>query len=159
MNFALLTLVLALIWAVITSSFTLLNLLLGAGIAIVALWFVRSQVSRPMLFTRLRRIVALILLFFYELALSAVRVAILVLTPNLRASLKPGIVAFPLTATSDYEITLLANLITLTPGTLSVDVSEDRKFIYVHAISVPDREELIRGIATGFEARIIEVFE
>lgn len=159
MNFALLTLVLALVWAVITGSFNPLNLLLGAGIGVAALWFVRERVDSPILFKKGRRIVALALLFFYELALSAFKVAVLVLTPDLRAKLKPGIIAFPLTVKSDAEITLLANLITLTPGTLSVDVSEDRRFIYVHALSVSNKQELIKGIAEGFEAKIIEVFK
>src|SRR5690606_38861513 len=112
----------------------------------------------PRLLRRLRRIGALAALFVYELFLSAVRVGVLVARPNLRAHLKPAIIAFPLTVTSDREITLLANLITLTPGTLSIDVSEDRKVLYVHAISVEDREALIRDIASGFEARVMEVF-
>lgn len=158
MNFALIAIVLALMWAAITGSFTLLNLLLGGAVSIIALWMVRKQIAGPFLLTRARRIVALALLFFYELALSAIRVAWLVISPNMRAQLQPGIVAFPLTVKSDAEITLLANLITLTPGTLSLDVSEDRKFIFVHAISVPDKADLIKGIATGFEAKIIEVF-
>jgi len=159
MNFALVVIVLALVWVTITGNFNELNLLLGAAIGASALWFVREQIARPDLLRRIRRVLALVLLFFYELALSAVRVAILVLSPDLKSKLKPGIIAFPLTAKTDHEITLLANLITLTPGTLSVDVSEDRKFIYVHAISVPDKEALIKDIATGFEAKIIEVYK
>ena len=47
--------------------------------------------------------------------------------------LKPGIFAYPLKVDRDFEITLLANLITLTPGTLSVDVSADRRTLFVHA--------------------------
>lgn len=159
MNFALISIVLALIWASITASFTLLNLLLGWAIGLIALWFVREKIADPILFKKMRRIVGLTLLFFYELALSAFRVAILVLTPNLKAHLRPGIVAFPLTAKSDAEITLLANLITLTPGTLSVDVSDDRRFIYVHVLSVTNKAELIHSIADGFERKIIEVFQ
>lgn len=159
MNFALLTLVLALVWASITGNFNVLNLLLGGGIGVAALWFVRERVDSPVLFKKFRRIVALAALFFYELALSAFRVAVLVVTPNLKAKLQPGIIAFPLKVKSDAEITLLANLITLTPGTLSVDVSDDRRFIYVHALSVPNKKELIESIADGFEAKIIEVFK
>ena len=159
MSFLLNALVLAIIWAAITSSFTLHNLLLGGLIGFAALWFIRERITGPALLTRIRRIIALALLFFYELLLSAVRVAWLVIQPNLRAQLQPGIIAFPLTAKTDREITLLANLITLTPGTLSVDVSEDRKYIYVHALSVPNKRELIKSIAEGFEAKIIEVFK
>ena len=58
----------------------------------------------------------------------------------------------------DAEITLLANLITLTPGTLSVDVSDDRKYLYVHSIDCSDVEALIDDIRNGFERKILEVF-
>ena len=71
---------------------------------------------------------------------------------------KPGIFAFPLTVDRDFEITLLANLITLTPGTLSVDVSEDRKTLYVHALDCSDPEAVKRSITEGFERRIMEAF-
>lgn len=159
MTFALAALLLALLWAAITDGFTLPNLMLGGAIAALALWIVRSRIASPLLFRKMRRFVSLAGLFFYELWLSGVRVALLVMRPDMHAHLSPGIIAFPITAKSDGEIALLANLITLTPGTLSVDVSEDRKFIYVHALDVPDKQALIREISSGFESKIIEVFE
>jgi len=159
MNFAALTLVLAFVWASVTGNFSLLNLLLGAAISVVALWIIREHVTTPNYFKKIGRVISLTLLFLYELALSSLRVALLVITPDLKSKLKPGIIAFPLTVKSDVEITLLANLITLTPGTLSIDVSDDRKSLYVHAISVPSKPGLIKDIASGFEARILEVFK
>ena len=159
MNRAALAIVLALTWASITGNFSLPNLLLGAGVSVLALWLVRTEVSTPYYLRKFKLAVSLAGLFLYELALSALRVSILVLSPNLKSKLKPGIIAFPLKAQSDVEITLLANLITLTPGTLSVDVSDDKTKLYVHAISVPDKQALIDDIAKGFEAKIIEVFE
>jgi len=98
---------------------------------------------------------ALILLFVKELLLSALRVAWLAVQP--RITIRPAIVAYPLTVTTDAQITLLANMITLTPGTLSVDVSDDRKWLYVHAIDIESREALIGSIAAGFETRILRV--
>jgi multicomponent Na+:H+ antiporter subunit E len=159
MSFALLTFVIAIGWAVATGNFTVLNLLFGAVIGAVALLLIRDRVSRPRMLRRFRRILSLALLFVYELLASALRVAVLVLRPNVRRHLKPAIVAFPLRLTRDAEITLLANLITLTPGTLSVDVSSDRSVLFVHAIDLADREALIRDIANGFEQKIIEAFE
>jgi multicomponent Na+:H+ antiporter subunit E len=97
---------------------------------------------------------ALALLFVRDLILSAPRVAAVVIRPRL--DLRPALVAFPLTVTSDVEITLLANLITLTPGTLSVDVSPDRRHLLIHAIDVRDREGLIRSIREGLEAKVME---
>jgi len=158
MNLLLLTVLLAVIWAAITGSFSGLNLLLGGAIAILALYLLRDFVTKPRALRQLRRIASLALLFIYELVVSAIRVAIVVLTPNLRDALRPAIVAVPLTVKSDAEITLLANLITLTPGTLSIDVSEDRSVLYVHVLTLASREALIADIATGFEAKVKAVF-
>ena len=154
MSLVLLTIVLALGWAAVTGSFTLPNLLLGALVSVACLFVVRQYVSRPHVLPRALRIVSLGWLFIAELVLSALRVARLVLRPDLNAHIRPAIIAFPLSVTRDAEITLLANLITLTPGTLSVDVSEDRRFLYIHAIHVTDREAFIREIAGGFEAKV-----
>lgn len=98
----------------------------------------------------------LLLLFIRELFMSALEVAWLAVRPRL--SLRPAIIAYPLTVPSDVEITLLANLITLTPGTLSVDVSDDRKWLFVHCIDTPDPESIINDIAGGFETKVLEVF-
>jgi multicomponent Na+:H+ antiporter subunit E len=158
MSLVLLTIVLALGWATATGSFTLPNLMLGALVSAACLFVVRSYVSRPNLLPRALRIVALGWLFISELVASALRVARLVLRPDLNAHIRPAIVAFPLSLSRDAEITLLANLITLTPGTLSVDVSEDRRFLYIHAIHVTDRAAFIKEIASGFEAKVAGVF-
>jgi multicomponent Na+:H+ antiporter subunit E len=158
MSFALLTGILAIGWAAATGAFTLPNLLLGAAIAALALLLIRGHVSRPGGLRRLGRLLSLAGLFLAELVVSALRVAILVARPDMRAHLRPAIVAFPLTVTRDAEIALLANMITLTPGTLSVDVSQDSKALYVHAITLKDREALIRDIAEGFERKILEAF-
>lgn len=157
MNFLFLTLVLALGWAVATGSFTVPALLFGAAIAGLALFVIRDRVERPGLLRRAARLLSLGGFFLKELLVSAVRVAILVARPDMHRHLSPGIVAYPLTVTRDADIALLANLVTLTPGTLTIDVSDDRRFLYVHAISFADREALIAEIATGFEARILEL--
>jgi multicomponent Na+:H+ antiporter subunit E len=149
----------AVIWAAITGVFTLTNVILGALIGAWALWVVRERMSASRTFLRLWRAISLLGLFIFEIVLSAVRVAMVVVSPRLDRALHPAIVAFPLTLTSDVQITMLANMITLTPGTLSVDVSEDRKTLYVHAIAVASRQSLIGPIARGFERKIIELFE
>jgi len=159
MNPAMTVVLLALVWAAITGTFTGLNLLLGAAIGSVAVLLLRRDFAGPNGLRRIRRIISLALLFLYELCVSAVRVARVVLTPDLKRAIRPGIVAFPLSVQSDAEITLLANLITLTPGTLSVDVSQDRRLLYVHVLALDTREALIAEIAGGFETKVREVFE
>ncbi len=76
-------------------------------------------------------------------------------TPKLYMT--PGIVGVPLDVKSDGQITMLANFITLTPGTLSLDVSEDKKVLYVYSMYITNREDFIKGIKNGFEKRIIEI--
>jgi multicomponent Na+:H+ antiporter subunit E len=106
---------------------------------------------------RLYRIGKLFVVFLREFALSVFRVARLVLTPKMQFS--PGIFHFPLRLTRDAEITLLANLITLTPGTLTVDVSADRRHLLVHAVDCPDPDAARADIANGFERLIREAFQ
>ncbi|CDN47007.1 Na+/H+ antiporter subunit E [Neorhizobium galegae] len=151
-----LSLVFAVVWVTVTGSATLHNLIFGFALSTLALWIVRDEMGARGYWRRLGRILSLLTLFLKELALSAWKVAVLVMSP--RMDLKPGIFAFPLTVTRDFEITLLANLITLTPGTLSVDVSEDRKTLFVHAIDCSDVEATKRDIADGFERKIMEAF-
>jgi len=156
MSLALMTIALAFGWAFATGNLSPLNIAFGAAIAGGALFLVRDRVVGPGLLPWLRRAGSLALLFTWELFASALKVARLVLRPDLDAHLRPGIVAFPLTATTDAQITLLANLITLTPGTLSVAVSKDRRTLFVHAIDIVDTQALIDDIANGFEAKVME---
>jgi multicomponent Na+:H+ antiporter subunit E len=159
MSTAFLVVILALIWAGISGNFTGLNLLFGGLIGAVAVLILREALSGPRSSRRIRRVVSLAVLFLYELMVSAVRVALVVIRPDMSKAVRPAIVAVPLTVKSDAEITLLANLITLTPGTLSVDLSADKSVLYVHALCMDDRDAMIADIANGFEKKIREVFE
>ncbi|PDT05352.1 Na+/H+ antiporter subunit E [Rhizobium chutanense] len=149
-------LLLAVAWVSLTGSASLHNLVFGFLLGAVALTIIREPFGGKGYIRRVGRVLSLAALFLKELSLSAWRVTLTVLSPNMK--LKPGIFAFPLTVTSDFEITLLANLITLTPGTLSVDVSTDRRTLYVHALDCSDPETAKRDIANGFERKIMEAF-
>lgn len=150
--------VLTLAWVAITGAVTAPNLALGLLIALTATWLLRRAFALPPFGRRLWRVLSLTGFFLGALVASAMRVAIVVLTPDLGRRLRPAIIAFPLSVTSDAEIALLANLVTLTPGTLSVDVSDDRKWLYVHVLTLTSREAVIAEIAGGFEARVKAVF-
>ncbi|MET3926219.1 Na+/H+ antiporter subunit E [Devosia sp. 2618] len=158
MSLAAIVIALSVLWAAITGNFSGANLLLGLAIALVTAVILRDVFKSSRSLLRLRRIASLCLLFLYELMASAVRVAIVVWTPRLSAAIRPAIIAYPLTVTSDREITLLANLITLTPGTLSIDVSDDRSVLYIHTLNLTSREALIAEIAQGFEATVKEIY-
>ncbi len=99
----------------------------------------------------------LILLFVRELLSGAVSVAWLALQPQ--PKLRSAIVAYPLTVARDGQITLLANLVTLTPGTLSVDVSDDRRTLYIHVLDLDDREAFIGRLAAGFETQVMRAMK
>lgn len=150
-------LLLALAWVALTGSWTPANALLGLALGGAAWFFAREpRLRRSETVFRPWPIVRLAGLFFIELLLSGYRVARLVVTP--RMDLQPGIFAYRMKVDRDFEITLLANLITLTPGTLSVDVSPDRGTLYVHAVDCSDPDQTRREIAEGFERRILEAF-
>lgn len=156
MGLLLANILLALVWILVSGSFTVPNFLLGLVLAMAVLQLIRWHGSGPGHFARSLGILSLALLFLKELALSAWRVAVLVLSPSM--DLKPGIFAYPLTVDRDFEIVLLANLVTLTPGTLSVEVSADRRTLYVHAIDCRDVDAAIADIRNGFERKIMEAF-
>lgn len=146
------------VWLAVTGSLTLANIIFALIVSTLALWLIRHQLPGGRNhWLRLGRVLSLVLLFFKELALSAWKVAVMVTRPKL--DVQPGIFAYPLTVTTDFEITLLANLITLTPGTLSVDISPDRKMLYVHAIDCSDIETAKNDIKNGFEKKIMEAFQ
>lgn len=102
------------------------------------------------------RLLKLLAVFLREFALSVVKVARLVLSPNMRYT--PAAFRFDLRLARDSHITLLANMITLTPGTLTVDVTEDRSALIIHAIDCPDVEAARADIRDGFERLILEAF-
>jgi multicomponent Na+:H+ antiporter subunit E len=154
-NLLLLNMLLAGVWAVLVGDVNVENLgfgfLLGYGI-IAAL---RITPAARGYTSRLPRGIALLFFFLWELLLSCVRVARDVLSPS--PKFRPGIIGVPLDAKTDEEITLLACLITLTPGTLSLDVSPDRKTLYIHTMWVDDPEAFRREIKDGFERRVLEL--
>jgi multicomponent Na+:H+ antiporter subunit E len=108
-------------------------------------------------FIKVPKAIGLFLYFLKELAIASLVVAWDVITP--RSRVESGVIALPLDVKSNLEITILASLISLTPGTLSLDVSEDRKFLYVHAVYIKggDVEGLKRQIKDGFERKLLEI--
>ncbi|MCU0671145.1 MAG: Na+/H+ antiporter subunit E [Myxococcota bacterium] len=71
---------------------------------------------------------------------------------------RPGVIGVPLEAETPLEITTVANLITLTPGTLTLDVSDDRRTLWVHAMFIDDADALRRALKEGMERRVLEVY-
>ena len=147
-------LLLAVVWAVVLDDLSPSGLLIG----FVAGYLVLFAASRLGLggrayFHKVFAAVAFLLWFARELTIANFRMMRFTVSP-LRA-MTPGIVAVPLDeGLSDLEITTLASLVSLTPGTLSLDVTPDRRTLYVHAMDASDPDAVRADVKDGFEARI-----
>lgn len=157
MSGLLINIVLAIVWVMVTGIFSFANLFVGFGLGYAILALTQGVSGRPRYARKLLETARLIGFFVYELALANVRVTIDVLFT--RSRIRPAIIAVPLEARTDFEITTLANLITLTPGSTSLDVSEDRTKLFVHLVDIGDSEidEVIDSIKRGIERRLLEV--
>ena len=150
---------LPLVWMALTGAFTFANFAVGFAISTLALWLISSPADITLIvyISRFFRFIGFFFFFVWELLVANLRVAYEVLTPGFQ--MRAAIIALPLDAKSDLEITVLANLITLTPGTLSLDVSPDRKTLYIHAMRVHDLEQFKQDIKLRMERRVMEVFK
>jgi len=158
MNLFLLNLMLAFVWAGLWGSFSVVQLIVGFSVGFATLWVAQPLFGVPSgYYLRAYRIVRLILFFLYDLIVSSIQVAYDVLTPTDHSN--PAILEMPLDVKSDIEILLVTNLISLTPGTLSLDVTPDRKTLIVHAMFADDPDEVIASLKSGMERLVKEVFE
>ena len=153
----LLTPVLAVVWLLLNNSFApgqiLLGLLLGWAIPRFTLdyWPERVRIRAP------GRLLRFGLLFLYEVLVANLSVARLILAGP--SGLRPAFVMVPLDLSNDLAISLLANTICLTPGTVSARLSADRRYLLVHTLDTDSPERLVATIKSRFEAPIKEIFE
>jgi multicomponent Na+:H+ antiporter subunit E len=148
-------LLLALLWAALIGPFTPTNLLVGYLVGYVILRISVGRAGRSSYARRLRGAVNLAGFTVLELIKANLRVAWY--TVSRLRDLRPAVLEVPLDPTiTDAEITLLGALITLTPGTLTVDVADDADFMYIHYMHVEDVDEAVKDIKQGFERRILE---
>lgn len=105
---------------------------------------------------RIIHAVGFLIFYLKELLVSNLQVAWDIITP--RHHMEAGFVAVPLDLSSDWQILLLANLISMTPGTLSLEVSPDRRQLFIHVMYLDDAETFRRRIKHEFERRVREVF-
>jgi multicomponent Na+:H+ antiporter subunit E len=152
------SILLALAWAAFQGEVTLANLIVGyaLGYAILAL-LARGGVMSATLGARTAHTLELAGFFVWELLLANVRVAADVMRPP--TGIRPAVVAIPLDVTSDGEILLLSMLINITPGSVTIDLSDDRRTLYVHVMHMKSAEETRREIKEGFERRVKLVFQ
>lgn len=154
-NQFLLNILLAIAWMLLTGELTAENFIEGLIIGYIILWVSKAALGGTKYFKKIPKAISFFFYFVKELIVANLKVAFDIITP--KDYMKPGIVAVPLDAGTDMEITLLANLITLTPGTLSLDVSKDKKVLYIHTLYLDDIENFRSEIKNGMEKRLLEV--
>jgi multicomponent Na+:H+ antiporter subunit E len=147
-------LLLALVWAALHGDFTLQTLAIGHLLGYVILWSLTAGgVLAPSPYIgKVGRAAGLAAFFLWELVRANIRLALDVATP--RFQMTPGILAVPLDVTRESEILLLAMLINLTPGSVALDVSDDRRTMYVHVMYIDSPDAARTEIKDGFERRV-----
>ena len=156
LSFTLANLSLAIVWMAMTNDFSATNFLEGFVLAYLMVAIAERSHSPTRYIGKGRKIMLLVLVFFRELILASLRVVRSVFMP--RSALNPGVVAIKLDLQTPFEIMLLGHMITLTPGTLTLDVDPEEKIIYVHTMELGESVEAFRrSIKDGFERRILEV--
>ncbi|MDQ0254314.1 multicomponent Na+:H+ antiporter subunit E [Evansella vedderi] len=145
----------AFLWILLRNDFTVIDFLVGYFIGFIMLFVLRGLLNFEFYGRRVYAFFKLIVLFIYKLILANIDVIKIVLSPKM--DIRPGIIAVPTDLDTEWEITLLATMISLTPGTLSMNFSENGKTIYVHFIHIEDKDEAIKEIHDSFEKAILEV--
>lgn len=144
---------LTVVWVLLTMKLSIVNVAFGFALSFLVLWLIYGKTHRSY-FTRIPKVIDFLITFIWQIITGSVKIAWDIATP--RHYMKPGIIALPLTAETDIEITLLANAITFTPGTMSLDVSTDRKILYVYTVYIDDEEKVIAGIKNSLEKKLLE---
>lgn len=151
-----LTLMITALWALLSADVSGGTLLLGLTLGIaIPLFTSQFWPGRPQTF-RIGAALRLMLVVFYDIIVANFAVARIVLG-NVDG-IKSKFVDVPLDTNDPYVATILASIITLTPGTLSIDIDMDKRVVHIHGLDVPDRSLLIDEIKTRYEAPLKEIF-
>jgi len=154
-KFFLMNLLLSFIWVALTGSMYYSNFIFGYLLGFGVLWVMNRDETDQRYFYRVPKIISFFFFFLFEMIKANVQVAYDVITP--KYFFKPGIIRYPINAQTDFEINILSTFISLTPGTLIIDISDDRKAIYIHVMYLKDEEQFIRSLKTGVERKLLEI--
>lgn len=153
----LLSLVLFVSWLLLNNTLDPAHLLLAAVLAVAIPWFTEPlRPDKPRL-RRSRVAGKLALVVLWDIVLSNIEIARRILGPE--SAIRPRFVWVPLSIRDPHGIVTLAGIITMTPGTLSSDLTEDRRWLLVHAFNVDDEAALVATIKRRYEAPLREIFE
>ena len=153
----LLNLLLSLVWVALTGHLNYTNFLFGFIMGFFILWLLArvSKAEERNYFYRVPKIILFIFSFFYDMIRANIEVTREIMTPEL--NMTPGIIAYEHKLKTDFEITMMTNLIALTPGTMVLKISDDKKILYIHGLYVRDKEKFIERMRNGLEKKLIEI--
>lgn len=155
MNLFTLNIVLAFSWMLLNGDFNIVDFIIGFSVGFIALSLTHASQGHLSYGRKVWAPIYLVLYFLMEVVITSIQVVWDVLTPTHLS--QPNIIRVPLDVKSDLEIMILSNMISLTPGTLTLDVSEDRSHLVLHAMFASNEEEVIANIKNGLERRLLEV--
>jgi multicomponent K+:H+ antiporter subunit E len=153
----LLSLVLFASWLLLNNTVDPAHLLLAAVLALAIPWFTEPLRPEKPHIRRWGTAAKLALVVLWDIVLSNIEIARRILGPE--SAIRPRFVWVPLSIRDPHGIVTLAGIITMTPGTLSSDLSEDRRYLLVHAFNVDDEAALVATIKRRYEAPLREIFE
>lgn len=157
MSYFLLNILLSLSWMMINGDYGTLDFITGFIIGYFVLWLTQPFTNNPAYFRRFIAIFDLFFYFLYEYIICLAEVMWDVLAPRSLWKSRPDIVYIPLDVKSDLEIFLLGNMLSLTPGSLTLDVTNDRQFLVIHAMFAHDHKKIIKSTKDNLERRILKV--
>lgn len=150
--------VLLIVWLMLNNTIGLGHILLGAALGVVIplicapLRVVQPKIKKPL------KLLMYIFVVLKDIVVANIEVAFLVVGPMHK--INPGWVAVPLDLDDTLPLTFLASTVTMTPGTVSAELSADNNWLYVHVLNMPENEqEVIDLIKQRYESRVKEIFQ
>jgi multicomponent Na+:H+ antiporter subunit E len=151
----LLNIFLALVWTFLQGELHASNFAIGLVLGYLVIAVSQRILGNVAYVLKVLQVFGFVIFVLWEIFTASLALAWIIVQPRLQ--LRPAVVAIPLDADTDLEIATLANLLTLSPGTLSLDVSTDARTLYVHTMVLDDPDEFRREIKEKMERRVLEV--
>lgn len=153
-----LTLLLIVVWQMLVNKVTPGNLLLGTILGVLIPLVTAPYWPNTPRLRSIPRIVEYVLIVLWDICVANVQVAMIILF-KANANTRPAWVTIPLELKTPEAITVLAGTITMTPGTVSSDLSADGRSLLVHCLDAPDPAAVRDQIKARYERRLMEIFE
>jgi len=150
------SLLLFIVWLALNNTLAPGHLVLGGILAIIIPLLVAGLESAQPAVKRYDLVIPYLLMVLYDIVVANLEVAMKVLGPT--QNLRPAFIAIQIETQNELMITILASTISLTPGTVSTEVSQDRQWLYLHVLHLEDEQALIALIKQRYEGKLREIF-